>query len=306
MRIIGHLPDEANARRFSEFLWAKSVANEVEADEAEWAIWVEDEEHVEEARSELERFRVEPEHSDYASVSRRAEKARQEIADKEKSAKKIQTRRDLFASLEPYGPGALTCVLIGICVWLAFLTEFGDSSRADVLYITEFERLSDTIRWRGSLPEVSRGEVWRLITPVLMHGSPLHLFFNMWWLFSFGSMIEARRSSGFLFALIVVSGALSNLMQYKMSSPAFLGFSGVVYALFGYLWMKGRFDRVSGMGVEQITVIILVAWFFICLLPGTGVANWCHGGGLVIGMLWGMMTSPGGLKNIGELLNRRA
>jgi len=280
------------------------MPNEIESDEPNWAVWIQEEEHVEVARKELERFRLAPDHSDFASGSGRAEKVRQELKDEESKAEKIRTRRDLFVSLEPYGPGQFTCVLIGLCVILAVLTNFGDNfGRANALYFTEMTDLVDRVRWNPVYPELRKGEIWRVITPILLHGSAFHLFFNMWWLFSFGSMIEARKGTGTLATLIIVSAAISNGLQAKYSGPFFLGISGVNYALFGYLWMKGMFHRGSGMGVEQSTVFILMAWFFLCLTPAIpGVANWCHGGGLVIGLAWGIATSPGGFRNLFELL----
>lgn len=304
MRIIGHLPDEAKAKSFSDFLWSQSVPNEIEADDSEWAVWVQEEEHVESAAKHLEHFREAPEHPDFTSGSSRAEKVRQEIRDEETKAKKIHTRRDLFVSLEPYGPGQFTCVLIGLCVLLGFLTNFGDSfGRANSLYFTEMTDLVDRVSWNPQYPELRKGEIWRVVTPILLHGSPFHLFFNMWWLFSFGSMIEARKGTGTLVTLIIVSAAISNGLQAKFSGPFFLGISGVNYALFGYLWMKGMFHRGSGMGVEQSTVLILMAWFFLCLTPAIpGVANWCHGGGLVIGLAWGIISSPSGFRQLVDLL----
>lgn len=159
------------------------------------------------------------------------------------------------------------------------------------------------IRWRAGLPEIMSGQVWRLITPIFLHMDPLHLIFNMYWLYSFSALIEARKGGTYLMLLILVSAAFSNLLQYRFSSPAFGGFSGVNYALFGYLWMKGRFSRHEGMGVAQQTVVILMIWFVLCVLQVfSNVANWCHGGGLFVGLSWGIITSRGALR---ELLGMR-
>lgn len=301
MRIIGQLKDEPSAQKFAEFLWAKSIQNEVEAeDDGQWSVWVLDEEQLDAAREEFERFSRDPIVEDFSSVTRRAQKVRKELADMEKKAKTIKGRRDLFVDVQSYRPGPLTYALIAVCVLASLLTEFGSvTARANGLYITEVELMDGMVRWFPGLPEVRHGQVWRLITPIFLHLSPMHLIFNMWWLFSFSSMIEARKGATYLMLLIVVSAAFSNSLQYYFSSPLFGGFSGVNYALFGFLWMKGRYSRHEGLGVNQQTVVILLIWFFLCVFNIIGgVANWCHAGGLIVGLLWGIFTSRGAWKEV--------
>ena len=73
--------------------------------------------------------------------------------------------------------------------------------------------------------------------------------------------------------------------------------SGVVYALFGYVWIKSKFDPGDGLFIDQSTAIILLAWFFLCFtmpvgtLSGGGVANFAHAGGLISGALWGYISA---------------
>jgi GlpG protein len=69
--------------------------------------------------------------------------------------------------------------------------------------------------------------------------------------------------------------------------------SGVVYGLFGYVWMKARFQPELGLGIGPQTITILMIWFFLCMTPwfqsliGSGVANMAHASGLLAGMLIG-------------------
>ena len=65
-----------------------------------------------------------------------------------------------------------------------------------------------------------------------------------------GHAEEARQGTWRLASLVVVIAALSNLGQYYVSGPNFFGISGVVYGLFGYIWMKGKFDPASGLFVN--------------------------------------------------------
>jgi len=92
----------------------------------------------------------------------------------------------------------------------------------------------------------------------------------------------------FLLVFVAVSSALSNLGQYFHSGPAFLGMSGVVYALAGYIWMRGKYNPSSGLYLSRQNVVILIIWLFVCYTGMVGpVANAAHAVGLVVGMLWG-------------------
>ena len=65
---------------------------------------------------------------------------------------------------------------------------------------------------------------------------------------------------------------------------------GVVFGLFGYVWMKTIFDPGSGIFISQITIVIMVVYFFVCL-SGVGIfsniANTAHAVGLVVGLAIG-------------------
>jgi GlpG protein len=163
------------------------------------------------------------------------------------------------------------------------------------LSITEYEIAGNTLRWAGGLPEIRNGQVWRLITPIFIHFGPLHLLFNMLWLLDLGTMIERRKSSRLLLALVVVIAATSNFAQYIFGkAPNFGGMSGVVYGLIGYIWMKGRFDAASGLYLHQSTVTMAMVWFFLCLaniIPN--VANTAHAAGLGVGVAWGFLSAQG-------------
>ena len=68
--------------------------------------------------------------------------------------------------------------------------------------------------------------------------------------------------------------------------------SGLLYGLFGYLWIRGRFDPTFPLRLRGSVVIMLLGWFVVCavgLIPH--IANWAHGIGLALGMLWGYLES---------------
>jgi GlpG protein len=65
--------------------------------------------------------------------------------------------------------------------------------------------------------------------------------------------------------------------------------SGVDYGLFGYVWMKSRFDPGSGLFIHPTTVFLMMAWLLLCMTPGSVVhaANAAHLVGLGMGLAIG-------------------
>ena len=101
-------------------------------------------------------------------------------------------------------------------------------------------------------------------------------------------MIEVRQGTVKLAALVVVLGVASNIGQYLLAGPGFGGMSGVLYGLFGYIWLRSQCDPDSGLGLSTTTVWLLVIWFFLCLSGYMGnVANGTHVVGFILGMIWG-------------------
>src|SRR5262249_15911482 len=144
------------------------------------------------------------------------------------------------------------------------------------------------------------GEVWRLVTPIFMHfglqGIPIiHLLFNMGWLVALGTMIELRRDSLTLALVVLVTAIVSNLAEYAYMDRylekyyVFGGMSGVVYGLFGYIWMKSLYEPEQGMILHPNSVSIMLIWLVLCMTGILGpVANAAHVAGLIAGIILGV------------------
>ncbi|MES2206333.1 MAG: rhomboid family intramembrane serine protease [Pseudomonadota bacterium] len=171
--------------------------------------------------------------------------------------------------------------LIIITVFVAILTKMGKGAFTSYfLIINPADALLPAQQWLK--------EPWRLVTPMLIHYGFFHIFFNMLWLRDAGSLIESKRGSWFLLILVFLLAAISNYLQFHLTGHHnFGGMSGVVYGLFGYIWMQGKHNPHFGFEVDKNTVIMMLVWFFVCLTGWLGnVANWAHGGGLVAGMVF--------------------
>ncbi len=140
-------------------------------------------------------------------------------------------------------------------------------------------------------------EPWRIITPIFLHFSIWHILFNMMWLVQLGQVIETLRGSVRFALMVLVIAVVSNVGQFLWTgSPYFGGMSGVVYGLFGYVWMKSWYEKSSGFYVTQNMVFWMIGWYVICLTGYIGpVANAVHGFGLVVGVILGRWRSALGM-----------
>lgn len=150
--------------------------------------------------------------------------------------------------------------------------------------------------------KIGKGEVWRLITPVLLHGGLLHILFNMAWAWILLRQIEERLPLGKILLLMLFIGIISNLAQYFVSGPYFLGFSGIVCGLVGFIWMRQKLAPWEGYPLQRSTIIFILifvgAMFALELISfgiaalstkdlSANIANTAHIVGGLVGILLG-------------------
>ncbi len=134
------------------------------------------------------------------------------------------------------------------------------------------------------------GEWYRLISSAFLHGSPLHLFMNMYALYAVGpAVIGMFRTSGFWIIYIfgAIAGSLGSLgiTHYLGQNTLSVGASGAIFALIGaslvyFLVTKNRL-------LQREFLMIIGLNLLIGFVPGTNIDNWAHLGGLVGGIIIG-------------------
>ncbi|WP_194848173.1 rhomboid family intramembrane serine protease [Candidatus Neptunochlamydia vexilliferae] len=160
--------------------------------------------------------------------------------------------------------------------------------------------------------QIRQGEVWRLITPCFLHGSFLHILFNMLWLWMLGRQVEERTKKWQYILISLIIGIVSNTFQYLMSGPLFIGYSGIVCGLAGFIWMRQRRAPWEGYPLQRGTLIFLavfvvgmvslqVASFFLIRFQianfSMNIANTAHISGALTGIVLGRIPffSKGGV-----------
>jgi GlpG protein len=291
MRLLEKFEQEDSAELLSDVLYAANIESTVRAvNEGGFSVWVHDDDQMEAARSvlaEFERSRGAPHWFELGRLGRE----RRQASERERTSQRpviINAREHLERRQHI---GIVTLVLIVISVVVAVVTSRG-TNLAMVRYfaINDFPVEATQVPF---LDSVLRGQVWRLVSPIFLHFGLIHLFFNMWWLKDLGTAIEHTYSRLYLTLLVLAIGVLSNLLQYVWTgSPMFGGMSGVVYGLFGFLWLRGRFDPACPLRVNRSMVMWLLLWYVLCLTGRMGpVANAAHTGGVVVGAAWGFLSS---------------
>ena len=295
MREIGTLADADAARTLADYLLTLRIETRLEEQPEGWVVWVCDEDRVPQARQEFAEFTREPRDPRFRRAARAGHEIRlREIEEDEDYRERLAEFREQMAEKPPpANQRVVTFVLLASAVAVSLLTKFGDREE----YAAYF-RISSR---EPGLAEVARGQVWRLVTPIFVHLDPLHLLFNCICISVLGGQVERVQGSARLLWLVVLFAVASNLAQFYLGnpyepqgglvwkrSPHFGGLSGVAYGLFGYVWMKTRFDPDLGLQLSPGTVIIMMVWFFACLSGLLGaIANAAHAAGLALGLAVG-------------------
>jgi membrane associated rhomboid family serine protease len=141
---------------------------------------------------------------------------------------------------------------------------------------------------------IRRGELWRLVTSIFLHRDILHLVFNIYWLWVFGTLVEEVFGHLKTAVLVLLFSLGPNALEYAFANGG-VGLSGAGYGLFGLLWVLSKRDERFRDAIDHRTIQIFVGWFFVCIvltainiLP---VGNIAHGAGAVLGMLTGFVIT---------------
>ena len=149
-------------------------------------------------------------------------------------------------------------------------------------------------------PLVATGELWRLWTVALVHAPltdmPLHLVFNMYFLYLAGPFVERLYGRWTFLALYLLFAVGGSLTSFAFGSAALaVGASGAIFGLFGLLVAAERvhrpvLDRQSRGFLGQLTGLVVFNLLLGFIIPN--VDNFAHIGGLATGLVMGFLFAP--------------
>lgn len=199
-------------------------------------------------------------------------------------------------------PPYVTYILIASCV-LVYLLQMATplSGGGDLITL-----------WGAKInSQIVTGQYWRLLTPMWLHGSLLHIAFNMYALYIFGRNLEPAYGHGRFLLLYLLSGYAGNVISFMMSPNASVGSSTAIFGLIaaqGVFLYQNRHLIRNAQAMLVNTLMIVVINLVLGLSPG--IDNWGHMGGLIGGLafawsagpLWNVQADMNGL----QLVNQRS
>ena len=308
MRFLGQINGRSSAETFVAYLLTQDITTQIEAVSSTasqppgdlWEIWVRDEDKLPQARSELSRFVDNPRDPKYGAALTQAKSILAEREKKRQAAVRNQRRMEMRRMPGPGGRNSLpplTLTLVIVCVALGLLTSLGEPRANNdwgqaIMNQLSFVAQVDFVQSEGDpAASLKRGELWRAITPIFLHRGMIHLAMNMLVLLSFGRMVErwvgTPRFALFVLLLAIAPNLLQGLSpEWMGGSPWFVGISGVLYGLFGYVWIRSSLNPGLGVSIPFPIVVIFVGMIVVGLsgvVPNWPYADLCHLGGLLVG-----------------------
>lgn len=143
---------------------------------------------------------------------------------------------------------------------------------------------------------IANGQIWRLFTPMFLHGSILHIAFNMYALSKIGPRLERYYGHLRFLALYILSGIGGNIFSMMFTQAQSLGSSTAIFGLIGAQGVffyhnreiLGPAFRQALSGIITIAVVNLAIGFN----PNLRIDNWGHVGGLVGGVIFAWLSGP--------------
>jgi len=158
---------------------------------------------------------------------------------------------------------------------------------------------TDCMKWMQAkyVPCIQNGEVWRFLTPALLHAGILHIFTNMVSQTMIGYTCELWWGAGRM-AFFYISTAFGATLLSSLCSPdsVSVGASGALLGIIGayMIWILYNWrdrDRFDSPQVACTRMCSTITWLIIIFMIGismSGIDNYAHLGGWITGMLLGL------------------
>lgn len=138
----------------------------------------------------------------------------------------------------------------------------------------------------------AEGRWWTLLTAIYLHGSLLHILFNVLWIRQLGPAVEEAYGPARLVVIFTAGGVAGFVLSNVIGVPFTIGASGAIFGLLGAMVAYGQkrggaFGALMLRQYGQWALVLFIFGFFMA-----GVNNFAHAGGFLGGLLAGLALSP--------------
>lgn len=264
MHRLAGINNPRQAQAFIDYMASRGITLLLAPEpEGQFAIWLEDSQHLVEAEAELNLFLANPYDKKYLGAS-------WDVA--ETRTARFDYRSPSLVKLikSQAGPFTLTVMVASIGIYILWLLGM----QAPLFSLMHFP-----------LMQGDEWQVWRFFSHALIHFSILHIVFNCLWWWILGGQLELHSGSSKLIQVFLISALVSGFAQFWFHGPNFGGLSGVVYALMGYLWWLGWLAPERGLSMPRSYVTFMLVWLVLGFADmfGMSIANMAHLFGLFSG-----------------------
>lgn len=153
------------------------------------------------------------------------------------------------------------------------------------------------VGWLGLTPQLAllKAHIWQFVTYMFLHGGAVHIFFNMLFLWMFGSEVERILGSKEFLKLYLICGIGAGLLHLFFNfDSTVIGASGAVYGVmvaFAVLFPERVITLLLFFFLPvnlkaKYLVMIFVGISLLSLGSNDGVAHFAHLGGAAIGFVY--------------------
>lgn len=201
-----------------------------------------------------------------------------------------------FSLIQAIRTNPITAAVIAIAVGLfiavkVYALQYPDDARnsywklgcvTKLLYVEQPELWGPLELWKG--------QIWRIPVSVFHHADVLHLLMNCIALGYLGWLLYGTMRV-FRYSLFLMSAVLISSMPGFLIEEYSVGLSGVVYAIFGVLFVVRQHDERVNRFVPDWLVHVGILMLFFCLILTWSriapIANLAHFSGFIYGWLVG-------------------
>lgn len=208
--------------------------------------------------------------------------------------------------------GFVQVVIIGSAILyvLSLLLSNGQIGMNGLNLLAPSQRALVQLGASGAFPLFVMDRWWTILSAGWLHGSLLHILFNMYWVRQLGPATADVFGPGRMVIIYTVAGAvgflLSSLAGFYMPGVPLLGGAdltvGASASIFGLLGALVAYGRLRGDSAVRSQALTYAAMLFVFGLVMSGVDNWAHAGGFVGGYLAARVLDPTRRERVNHLI----